>query len=488
VRKKLGPNPLRARSKVVFADVWTLPAPGADTTAPTVALSSDPVAPDGTNGWYRGPVTLTATAVDDVDPSPVVSAVVDGAAAAQISAPISFITDGRHTVSVTAGDAVGNVSAASSWSAKIDMTAAMSNAIVDEVARTVSFTAADDTSGVSRVEYQLATGSWLPTSTSVTVGPAAVLVYYRAVDQAGNIEAVQQVSVPKAGVTLLASNTVAVLSGTSVVAGGSVTLSTRVAGSGAVPTGTVRVTSHGVQVGQVVLSGGRAVLTVRAGAFLPGTYRLLVGYSGSAIYSASSDTVALTVLKASSITSVTLSPTTVAYGSAARATVRVSVSGLTATGVVTITDGRAVLGQGRLAYGAVTITLQSRSAVGTHWLRASYAGDASVGPSAGTAKLVVVKASARVQAAAASVRTSARATVGVWVLTTPSSIIAAGVVTVRVLIGARTVASGAARLSGGRVSVSLPKLAAGRYHLTVDYSGSTVVAAASASTALTVTR
>jgi hypothetical protein len=59
---------------------------------------------------------------------------------------------------------------------------------------------------------------------------------------------------------------------------------------------------------------------------------------------------------------------------------------------------------------------------------------------------------------------------------------------VRVLIGARTVASGAARLSGGRVSVSLPKLAAGRYHLTVDYSGSTVVAAASASTALTVTR
>ncbi|MEK8228918.1 fibronectin type III-like domain-contianing protein [Oerskovia sp. M15] len=41
-----------------------------DTTAPTVEITSDPAAPNGTQGWYTEPVTLTFSATDDQDPAP----------------------------------------------------------------------------------------------------------------------------------------------------------------------------------------------------------------------------------------------------------------------------------------------------------------------------------------------------------------------------------------------------------------------------------
>ena len=481
-------NPQGLNYDPSIADVWTLPAPGADTTAPALTLTSAPAAPNGNNGWYTSAVTLTASATDDSDPSPVISAAVDGAAAAQVSAPISFTTDGTHTVSATAADAVGNVSAPSTWTAKIDTTAPVSNAVVDAAGRTVTFSAADNTSGVARIEYQLPGGSWIPATPSVTVGADAVVVSYRAVDVAGNTEAAHQVSVPKAGVTLLASSTLAVLSSSSVVAGGSVTLTAKVTGPGALPSGTVRVTSRGVQVGQATLIGGKAVLTIKAGALLPGSYALLVGYSGDAVHAASSDTVTLSVVKAASVTSVKLSPSSVSYGKSAKAAVTVAVSGLTATGVVTVTDGKTVLGQGRLARGGVTITLPAKLSVGTHNLKVAYAGDGSVKSSSGTAKLVVVKAAAKVKAVAGSVRASAKAVVGVTVSATPSSVVATGTVTVKVTLGSRQVATATGKLSSGRVSVTLPKLAAGHYTLAVSYAGSSTVAAASAKVALTVTK
>ncbi|MET3806149.1 hypothetical protein ABIB25_003158 [Nakamurella sp. UYEF19] len=481
-------NPQGLNYDPSIADVWTLPAPGADTTPPTVTLTTDPSVPTGLNGWYNGPVTVSAIAVDDVDPSPVLSAVVDGAESAQVSAPVSLVTDGRHTVSVTAADAVGNVSAASNLSVKIDATPPVSNVAVDAVARRITFNAADNTSGVSKVEYQLPAGSWLTATSPVTVGSGATTVQYRSVDQAGNVEATHQVSVSKAGITLLASSTVAVLSGSTVVVGGSVTITAKVTGAGAVPTGTIRITARGVQVGQGILSGGRVVLTIKAGAFLPGSYQLLVDYSGGALYEASSDTVTLTVVKATSTTAVKVSPSRVVYGSGAKAAVQVSVPGVTATGVVTITEGRTALGQGRLAKGVVTITLPASLAVGTHTLKATYAGDGSVMASSGTATLTVVKAAARISAVAAAVRGSAKPVVAVTVSTAPASVTATGVVTVKVLIGSRTVASGSARLSGGHTSVTLPKLAIGRYSLAVSYPGSITVSAASATIGLTVTR
>ncbi|SDO87085.1 Ig-like domain (group 3) [Nakamurella panacisegetis] len=481
-------NPQGLNYDPSIADVWTLPAPGADTTAPAVTLTTDPAAPNGTNGWYTSPVTLTASATDDGDQFPVISAAVDGAEAAQVSAPITFTTDGIHTASVTAADAVGNVSAPTAWTAKVDATPPVSSGSVDPVTRQATFTAADNTSGVARIEYQLPGGGWLTATGPVTVGAAAVVISYRAVDQAGNVEATHQVSMPKAGVTLLTSTTLAVLSSGSVGAGGSVTLTVKVSGSGAVPTGAVRVTSRGVQVGQGVLSGGRVVLTIKASALLPGSYRLLVGYSGNAVYAASSDTVDLSVVKATSSTSLRVTPSTVVYGNSPKAVVVVQVPGLTATGIVTLSDGRRVIARGRLAKNAVTITLPATLSVGTHTLTASYSGDRSVKPSSGTAKLVVVKATAKVKAPARTVRASAKAVVGVTVSTNSKSIAAAGVVIVKAMAGRRLVATGAARLSGGRASVTLPKLSVGKYTLTVSYAGSTVVSAASVKTGLTVTK
>ncbi len=481
-------NPQGLNYDPSIADVWTLPAPGADTTAPTVTVGSAPAAPNGENGWYNSPVTVTPAATDDVDPTPVVSAAVDGGAPAQVSAPIVVGTDGAHTVSVTAADAVGNVSAASIVSFKIDATAPVSNATVDATARTVTISAADNTSGIDRIEYQLPGGTWSTATGPVTVGSAQAVVSYRAVDRAGNVEPAHQVTVPKAGITLLDSNTLALLATGSVAAGSSVTLTVKVSGSGAVPTGTIRVTAKGVQVGQAVLSGGKAMLTIKAGSLAPGGYQLLVRYAGSAVYAASSDTAALSVVKAASATAVKVSPTTVAYGNATKATVRVAVPGVTATGIVTVGEGRTVLGKGRLAGGVVVITLPSKLAVGAHTLTATYAGDGSVKPSSGTVRLVVGKAPARVKATVGRATASSRAVVGVAVSSTPASVTATGAVTVKVRAGSRTVAAVSGKLANGRVSVTLPKLAAGRYTVVVAYAGSAVVSAASASVGLTVTR
>ena len=53
-----------------------VPDPG---VAPVVSATLDPAQPTGHNGWYTGPVAITATATDDLDPAPVVEANVDGA-------------------------------------------------------------------------------------------------------------------------------------------------------------------------------------------------------------------------------------------------------------------------------------------------------------------------------------------------------------------------------------------------------------------------
>ena len=62
-----------------------------DNTPPVVTASLSPAAPDGTNGWYRGPVTVTWQ-VSDAE-SPVI-----GPAGC---APVSLTTSASVTCSAT---------------------------------------------------------------------------------------------------------------------------------------------------------------------------------------------------------------------------------------------------------------------------------------------------------------------------------------------------------------------------------------------------
>ncbi len=88
-----------------------------------------------------------------------------------------------------------------------------------------------------------------PPVLSVSVGSGETVVQFRAVDKAGNAEEPNTVTVPAVGQGLRDSVTAATLSASKVRYGTNVTVTARVNGSGATPTGAVRVLSGDTLVG-----------------------------------------------------------------------------------------------------------------------------------------------------------------------------------------------------------------------------------------------
>lgn len=362
-----------------------------DSTAPVVTLAASPRAATGLDGWYTGPVSVAATATDDQDPALVVRAQVDGAALAQVTGPIALGGDGVHTVSAQATDQAGNVSTATALTVRIDTAPPVSNATVDATARTVTLRAADTSSGVARIEYQLPGGAWTTTTGTVTVGSAQTVVGYRAVDNAGNTEAANTVTVPKAGKALVRSVTSATPSTLSEAAGGTATVRITVTGSSGTPSGTVRISTGGTDLGQATLVKGRATFTLDTAALAPGTYQVAVAYGGDSTFAASSDTVTLTVTRADSTTTLSVSPRSAPHGSPVTATVKVQATGLTPSGTVTIRDGRTEIATGHLtAQGTATVALPTGLAVGSHSLTATYDGTPSVRPSTSATTILTI--------------------------------------------------------------------------------------------------
>ncbi len=162
--------------------------PPADTTAPTVALTATPGAPNGSNGWYTSPVTLTASGTDDYTPGPIFEASVDGAAWAALSGSVT-LADGNHTVLVRSVDASGNASDAVTWTGKVDTKAPKVS--VGGKGKTVVLTGTDAGSGVATIQYAdsltaVLKGKWKTYTGPITLQPGLRIVAYRATDVAGN--------------------------------------------------------------------------------------------------------------------------------------------------------------------------------------------------------------------------------------------------------------------------------------------------------------
>lgn len=144
------------------------------------------------------------------------------------------------------------------------------------------------------------------------------------------------------------------------------------------------------------LTAGKATCTVS----LPltgGRYPVVANYGGSADFlPATSSTRYLTVARAKTSTSITLSRATITYGheNAEKLTVSAShLSGSYSTGKVTIKAGSTVLCTINLSKGAGSCILSaSKLKAGTYHLAASYGGDASYAPSASAAKPLKVAA------------------------------------------------------------------------------------------------
>lgn len=181
---------------VTFVRMHTAPA---DTTAPTVTVSSTPAVADGAEGWYVSQPSVTATAKDDVDASPRLEVSTDGGETwASYTGPVTP-ADGSWNLVFRAIDAAGNVSPTSTVALKVDRTVPTITADVDATARTVRLTASDAGSGVSRLEYRVGeAATWTTVAGAesvVTVGEDATTVSYRAVDVAGNVSGTGSTSV-----------------------------------------------------------------------------------------------------------------------------------------------------------------------------------------------------------------------------------------------------------------------------------------------------
>ena len=96
--------------------------PPADTTPPVTTISLS--GPQGTNGWYTGPVTVTLTANDPDGASDVAATNyrLDGGAITPYTGAFRISTDRVHSLEFASKDRAGNVEATHSVTIKIDAT------------------------------------------------------------------------------------------------------------------------------------------------------------------------------------------------------------------------------------------------------------------------------------------------------------------------------------------------------------------------------
>jgi hypothetical protein len=166
---------------------------------------------------------------------------------------------------------------------------------------------------------------------------------------------------------------------------------------GRTPTGTVTVRASGKVVCVITLKGGNGSCKVNTGAYPPGTVKFSGSYGGGAGSKPSrSDTVSLTLSKATTKTSLSLPTATVKYGHEQAERLGVRVAGRftgTPSGKVAVRAGGTVVCMITLASGTGSCTLAAKELVpGSYRLSASYPGSTQfTGSVSGEQALVVAK-------------------------------------------------------------------------------------------------
>ncbi|MFB2580570.1 ThuA domain-containing protein [Herbiconiux sp. P15] len=174
---------------------------GAEPEEPvTVSATVDPAAPNGANGWYTGPVTVTVTTEGGGTSTVYREYNLDGAGWLEYTNPVAVTTDGEHTVEYRAS-APGEATDPASVSFKIDATdpvatASLETADTEGAERTVVITATDATSTVDTIEYRIGAGEWAVYTAPVALDDSAQTVTYRVTDKAGNVSAESVLEVP----------------------------------------------------------------------------------------------------------------------------------------------------------------------------------------------------------------------------------------------------------------------------------------------------
>ncbi len=174
-----------------------------DNGSPSTTVST----PMGNNGWYIGPLTISAQ--DNAGGSDIacVNYTLDNGAAQSVVGAIATITpsDGAHTLTYWCMDKAGNIEAPHSKTFSIDANAPVTVATVSPPPNVngwctsnvlVTLGATDASTGVDHTEYSIGgTSSWT-TGTSFSISSdGQTPVYYRSVDKAGNVEAAKSIMI-----------------------------------------------------------------------------------------------------------------------------------------------------------------------------------------------------------------------------------------------------------------------------------------------------
>jgi hypothetical protein len=252
-----------------------------------------------------------------------------------------------------------------------------------------------------------------------------------------------------------------------------------VAGTGT-PGGTVTLKDGSTTVGSAVtLASGAATIHVAATALAAGTHSLTVAYGGdTGDNSSTSDSHAITIAKGATTTA---APTyaKATYGTAYKATAKVTGTGFVPTGTATLRSGSTTIATATLSAGTATFTIPgTKLTPGSHSLTVAYAGSANAAASTSAAKTVAVgKAVGHLTNTLAPKKLKHTKRAKLTIKVTATGVVPTGTITI--YDGTKKI--GTASLTAakkGTVVVTLPKLKKGSHKIHAVYAGSTLVGAA----------
>jgi len=243
------------------------------------------------------------------------------------------------------------------------------------------------------------------------------------------------------------------------------------------PSGSVQFLEGETVLGTVPLSQGSATLDLTSQT--PGSHTYVAKFTGdTAVQDPSQDDATVTVKSASTVAlSFSAAPT---YGKAT--TITATTTGVADGQHVSIKVGSMAVKSPIVTAGKAKITLPATTAAKTYSVVATYADNAEVASSTATKSLVIAKATPVISETfplATLVGKPGKGTVKVAIAN--STVKPTGVV--KIYKGTKLLVQGT--LSNGQVTLTLPKLAKGKYTLTIKYAGSANVKAGSKSFTIT---
>lgn len=250
-----------------------------------------------------------------------------------------------------------------------------------------------------------------------------------------------------------------------------VTYTATVAGeSGSVLTGTVAFQDGAVTVATVALSGNQAAYTTSYKPTAKGFHSITASYSGDLHNSVSTSSALTEDVVAPTRTHVTtsLSPSVVDQPVTFTAAVTSSYGAIPDGETVSFYNDGAAIGTGVTVGGAAIFTTSSLT-VGTHTIKATYAGDTTFEPSTGSVKHVVEK-----HPTTTALSSSANPSAYKQAVTFTATLTSAGPApTGKVSFKDGTKGIGTVTISGGVATLTTSKLAVGTHSITAEYMGDT---------------